>query len=771
MTNFIHRWAELVINKRLMVIIIAVLLVGVAIIPMKNLYYDNSNELFFLEDDPNLRLYNQFLDRFVDSESISVGIKAREGEDSVFTPETLRMIKTITEFLEDHEHVNMVSSLANYQYIHSKDDTLETTDLVEDWDNIDHQPELMRKMKEIMEGETLVHGSLVTEDMKHTVVFARTVYIKGGAAHKVEVTHAVMNLIAENKWEEQGYDLHLFGIPVLSERFETLAKKDQSWVLLAMLGIVVFVLAFSFRSLGGTLVPFAVIITTVLYVTGLQGMLSWPYNTVLTALPFIIIIIGIGDSVHLIVEYYHFRYRGQDSLESAKSAIKALWKPCFFTSLTTAAGFIALSVTRLVPIRQFGLLGATSSFMAFLVSLTILPALLSYISLKPVRVKNVMEQGYIARFTEGLASFTFQYRYLLSASCLVLVLGSIFFASKVEIDTNYASYFKENSTLRQDINYFDKVYKGAMMLDFMVDSGESGGIKEPDVLRDIARVQEYLQSVEGAGKAVSYADYVKKMNQAMHDDDPAYFRIPNSREAVAQYLLLYENSGPENDLSDLKTPDERYARVYAPLSNMSSMTLHRLLSQIRVDLKEKFPNLDVQLTGNMVLYVAHDYYIQDGVVKSFGLALLIIGLCFFVIFRSIKYGFFALIPSIFPVIFTGAIMYLLGISLNLGTMIIGAMTIGIAVDDSIHVMNRYLTALRDGKPLKERIHLAMTESGRAVIFSSIVLVLGFSVMLLGSFTPFIYTGLISAAVMTMALIGDLFFLPAILFVWDGRKSR
>ncbi|MCG8337860.1 MAG: MMPL family transporter [Proteobacteria bacterium] len=771
MANFIHRWAELVINKRFRVIIISILLMGVAIIPMKNLYYDNSNELFFLEDDPNLKLYNEFLDRFVDSESISVGIEARQGEDSVFTPDTLRMIKTITEFLEDHEHVNKVSSLANYQYIHSKDDTLETTDLVENWDALDDRPELMRKMKQIMEGETLVHGSLVSEDMKHTVVFARTVYIKGGAEHKVEVTHAVMNLIAENNWEQQGYKIHLFGIPVLSERFETLAKKDQSWVLLAMLGIVVFVLAFSFRSFGGTLVPFVVIITTVLYVTGLQGLLTWPYNTVLTALPFIIIIVGIGDSVHLIVEYYHFRYQGQEPQDSAKSAIKVLWMPCFFTSITTAAGFMALSVTRLVPIRQFGLLGATASFLAFLVSLTILPALLSYVRLKPERVKNTMEQGLIARFTGGLASFTFKYKFLLSALCLILVLGSVFLARKIEIDTNYASYFKENSTLRQDINYFDRVYKGAMMLDFMVDSGEPGGIKNPVILNDIARLQAYLDTLESAGKAVSYADFVKKMNQAMHNDDPAYFRIPDSREAVAQYLLLYENSGPENDLSDLKTSDERYARIYAPLSNMSSMNMHRLMSQIRQDLKTSFPDLNVQLTGNMVLYVAHDFYIQEGVVKSFGLALLIIGLCFFVIFRSFKYGVLALIPSIFPVIFTGAIMYLLGISLNLGTMIIGAMTIGIAVDDSIHVMNRYLSAFRDGKPLRERIHLALTESGRAVIFSSIVLVLGFSVMLLGSFTPFIYTGLISAAVMVMALLGDLFFLPAILFVLDGRNDR
>jgi predicted RND superfamily exporter protein len=167
---------------------------------------------------------------------------------------------------------------------------------------------------------------------------------------------------------------------------------------------------------------------------------------------------------------------------------------------------------------------------------------------------------------------------------------------------------------------------------------------------------------------------------------------------------------------------------------------------------------------------SQDRYINEGLFRSFTIALGVIGLSFFFLFRSVKYGFIALVPSIVPILITGGIVSLLGISLDLGTMVVGAMTMGIAVDDAIHVVSRYLLGRSQQLSVRDSIQRAMTESGRAVVFTSVVLVIGFSVMLLGSFIPYIQTGLFSATIMALALLGDLIVLPALLYLVDGRND-
>jgi len=172
----------------------------------------------------------------------------------------------------------------------------------------------------------------------------------------------------------------------------------------------------------------------------------------------------------------------------------------------------------------------------------------------------------------------------------------------------------------------------------------------------------------------------------------------------------------------------------------------------------------------MVMFNAQDKYTGEGMFRSFGIALLVVSLFFIILFRSIKYGLLSIIPSVLPILIAGGVVGLLGISLDLGSMIVGAMTIGIAVDDAIHVMNRYLAAKEAGHNTHDSIHKAMTESGRAVVYSSIILVLGFSVLTFASFIPIMYVGIFGAMIMLLAVLGDLIFLPAILYLVDGEEE-
>lgn len=767
MKAFIRAWAKFVTQRRWLVLGITLLAAGLSFIPMNNIYYDNSNESYFVEGDPNLTAFNQLLELFGDVEYLSIGVVAPESQTDLFTSETLTVIHELTEFLETRPEVTQVRSLSKYEYTHSDGGMLATDDLVEDFQS----PTDLDEAREIIQGEPLALGSLITEDLRHTRVVARVRYEVGSSQKKMSLMKSVREFIAEKEFAERDYPLYLSGQPVFTEQFEVLTKRDQAWINPTMAVLMIVILFISFRSVTGMLMPWAVIGTGIVLVTGIQGLLVWPHSVVESALVPALIIIGVGISVHVLVEFYHFRAKQLPPPQAAEEAIFHLWVPAFYTALTTAAGFLALGVTELVPVRQFAWLGAIGAMMLFLVAMTLMPALLSFIKPFSAKTRRVVETGKVSQLTSKLPAFTRNYRKPITLLGAGLLAISLWLIPNIEVDSNFITYFKQDNPTRSDLNYFDRVYNGIQNIDLVIDSGEEGGIHSPELLQQVDQLQAWLEAQPETGAANSLVDFHKQINQALHYDDPDWYRLPDSREMAAQFLLLYDNTGPDEDLTDAKDFYEQYLRVSIPIANMRSSETDQFLSRVQDHIDVEHPDLNVDMTGSLVMYNAQDIYINQGMYRSFMVALVIIGLSFIVLFRSLKYGLIALIPSVVPILMTGSLLVLLDIPLNLGTMIVGAMTIGIAVDDAIHVMNRYLLARRTGSNTHQAVTRAMTESGRAVVFTSIVLVSGFSVMLLGSFIPYIYTGMFAATIMALALLGDLIFLPALLYWIDGRSEK
>ncbi|MDO6747062.1 efflux RND transporter permease subunit [Gilvimarinus sp. 1_MG-2023] len=765
MNRFIAMWASAVVRGRGWVITLAVIAFGLAFIPMNNLYYDNANERFFVEGDPNLAAFNQLLELFGDIEYLSVGLTAHSDED-VFSQTNLRIINDITEFLEDQPEITQVRSLSQYEYTHSDGAMMATDELIEDI----NAPYDRERARELIAHQPMALGSLVTEDLAHTRVVARVRYQVGRNDNKMTLMANFREFIAAQGYAEQGVNLHLSGQPVFTEQFEVLSKRDQSWINPTMAVVMIIILFFSFRSWLAMLLPWVVIGTSIVYVTGIQGVMVWPHSVVESAMVPALIIIGIGISVHVLVEFYHARSENLSPQEAAEKTIQRLWTPAFYTALTTAAGFLALSVTELLPVKQFAWLGAIGAMMLFFVAFTLLPALLSFVKGFSTKTDRAVNSGLMAALTHRLPDFTLRYRKPLLFLGVGLLIGSLVLVPQLKVDSNFITYFKEGNQTRLDLEYFDNTYTGIQNIDVIIDSGAEGGIHEPDFLQKVDALQQWLEALPETGAVNSLVDFHREINQALHFDDPNWYQLPTDRQMAAQFLLLYDNTGAEEDLTDAKDFYERYLRLAVPIKNLDASTTRTLLNNIEQRLAEHHPTLKAQLTGSLVMYNAQDIYINEGMTKSFAVALAIIGLSFIVLFRSVKYGLIALIPSVVPILITGALLVTLGIPLNLGTMIVGAMTMGIAVDDAIHVMNRYLRAKQEGYNTRDAIAQAMNQAGRAVIFTSIVLVCGFSVMLLGSFIPYIYTGLFAATIMALALLGDLLFLPALLFVID-RPTR
>lgn len=772
MTALIQGWANFTIANRFPIIVVSVLFLLAILLTGKTIPFDNSTERYFVAGDPTLLEYDNLIELFGDNEYLIVGFEATEGETDIFNPDTLRDIARVSDFLEYHEYVTQLRSLTNFQYIHADGDDLRTDYLIEDVEELVNDPGAIDSVKSTLNNEPLALDNLITRDFRHTRVAARVEHNGETSEIKVQVVQDLYRFVEEENLSSDSYILHLSGYPLAQERFETVSAEDVAVLIPIMIVIMAIILFFSFRSIWATLAPWLVIACGILMVQEIQGYLGIPHTTVDSgALAPTLIIIGIGIAVHVLLEFFHFLHAGNDGTEAARSTIMNLWRPAFFTAITTSAGFLSLSATKILPVREFALLGAIGAIALFLFALTVLPALLSYMRKIPNNTNKVLDTGIISRITQKVPDFTLRNRNRILGCGLLVLLFSIWNIPNIVIDSNYVTLFKESSQIRQDIEYFDDVYRGMMNLDIILDSGEDEGIKDPVFLNQLDEIETWLTGREALGPINSLVDYLKEINQALNGDNPDYYRIPSSREMTAQYLLLYESSGANEDLSDIKGFDNRHTRLVVPVVNMEASEMHAELESIKAYLADNYPQLSAIVTGTMALYTVQDTYISEGMALSFLIALGVITLFFIALFKSVKYGLLSIIPSVLPIVLAGSFAGWLGISLDQSAVIVFAMTMGIAVDDAIHVMSRYLLAKRQGSSTKQSIARAMNESGRAVIFSSMVLVFGFSVLCFASFTTIIYVGLFGAIIMSLALLGDLIMLPAILYLADGAEDE
>jgi len=772
LNSLIRAWADVVVDLRFPVIILSTVLIPLLLATGGEIPFDNSTVRYFVSDDPALEDYNQLLELFGDNEYLVVGIEASSHAPDAFTPAALDAMWRLSEFLEFHPYVSQLRSLSNYHYLRAEGDSLSVNPLIDSPELLARDSQARESIATVLAQEQLALNNLVSPDYRHLRILARVEYREDTSAHKVALVQDLYRFIEEEGLEADGYQLHLSGYPLVNERFETVSAQDIALLIPIMIAIMIVILYFCFRSIAAVILPWLVIACGLLSVLEIQYYIGIPHSTIdSSALVPTLIIIGIGITLHMLVEFFHFVDSERCGRNAAKRAVGQIWLPAFFTALTTSAGFLALSVTRIQPIREFALLGAMGPLLLFLFSLSTLPALLSFIDRPPRGTRKTLDRGWVSRFTRAIQVFTFEHKKPVLLTGTAIILFSVWNLPNVEIDNNYVTLFKQNSQTRQDIEYFDREFSGMMTLDVILDSGSAEGIKNPAFLADMEAVQSWLTQREKLGKITSLLDYLKEINRSMHGDDPEYYRLPDSAGMTAQYLLLYASAGSNEDFSDLRDFDNRYTRLIVPVVNMPASRLQEELNAIEAYLEREFNHLAPVVTGTMALYTVQDMYTATGMLQSFLTALAVISLFLLILFRSLRYGLLSLIPSVMPIVLAASMAGFLGIYLDQSAVIVFAMTMGIAVDDAIHVMSRYLALKKAGYSTQISVAEAMNQSGRAVIFSSIVLVCGFSVLCFGSFTTVIYVGLFGSVIMILALLGDLVFLPAMLYWLDDKRSN
>ena len=549
------------------------------------------------------------------------------------------------------------------------------------------------------------------------------------------------------------------GGPVLAEAAQTSNSGDMRTLVPAMILLIVAVAYGIFRHVSLALLPLAVVGIAVLWAYALMSVARWPMTMLSIILIPLILAVGVAHSIHVIAQYRFELQQGQNHEVAVKSSLVSRLKPCFFTGITTVVGLLSLLVSDLEPVHEFAITAAVGVFAAFVISITFLPIML--LMMRPEDCDEIALAG-------GAVSHLLNWLHELGSAhpgrilFLALATGGAFFwlAFRVDSGLDSMSWIRHDDPIRIDTERIDRAFGGALSLEFLL-SAPDDRLRDPAVLRQMEEFQEWLVDNTTIGNTTSLADLGKEAARVARDEGISGYSLPRTKVVTNGLLDALERS---EELPPWLTPDYSTARIATRIPLSSAQDIVDEIPAIQQRIVEDFGDsgVDVQMTGHALLSGLMQSHLIDSQLHSFSVALAVVSLIMIVLLRSVALGLLAMVPNLLPIVIGLGAMTLFDIALNPATVMIAAVALGIVVDDTVHLMTAFEREMRRTGEIAGAIRLMLINVGRPVMVTTVLLVAGFSMLILGSFLPTRQIGGLIALIAVAALITDLVFLPAMM---------
>jgi uncharacterized protein len=767
---WLDRFARFVTGRPWRALALSLLLVAglAAGLVTRGLGFNAENRIWFVEGDPTLAAYNRLPELFGDTKFVGVAVSLpKNGAESVFNPETFALVDQISSWLARQKLVLQVHSLTTFEKIVSGADLIEVEKI---WPLPARYPD-MKALRAALAGDPLVDGRLVSADGKSALIYARVETLDGDTTPYVKLSAALDDYVA--KLNAHGHRVAVSGEPMFVGWVQRLSGQDFGLMTPISVAIMALLLGLGFRRWLGVWTPIATVFAAVLGTFGLMAHTGHRLNLVNFALVTILLPVCVAECVHLLNEFFR-HYRRGNAPEAARLSMTELFVPFFFTTLTTVVGFLALAPSRLMPMRELGYEAAFGVSLAWLLTLVAFPALLALYRGKPLVTHDASAEDRSVRIALAAARFARRWRWAIVGATAFATVASLALLPRLRAETHNNEYFKAGSHARTNIETVDRILGGTAQLELVIDTGATGGVKDPGFLRRVDAFEQWLAAQHYGARPVSLVDYTKSINEALElEPDPAggahaYRYIPGDARAVAQMLLAYESLGPVDSLSAYRDAGERYYRLPVPMPNLRRTEYERRIAAIRAQAATMLPGVSVEPTGIVRLFTTMDSYILDSTLSSFAWSLLPIVLCLFIVLRSLRLGLLAILPNVLPILMMGGALALFDIALDFGISMVAAVVFGIVVDDTIHFLSRLKKNLAGAESLEAAVAQTYVDAGGAIAITTFVIALGFGVYSFSSFVPNMRFGVLSMLVVTFAAAIELFLTPALLFAFPPR---
>lgn len=750
-----------VLRWRWAIICLTLLAALVAGYGLRGLTFNPDSRLFFGPDDPGRQALDRIENTFTRAKSVLFVLAPAEGD--VFTAETLAAVRELTDLAWQTPFASRVNSLTNFQHSHAVGDELLVEDLVPDVATLD--PAALEAIRATALGEPELVNFLVSPGA-HVAVVSVDVLLPGKERGEVaEVAGFARRLAAEMREAHPGIALYLTGGVMADITFGEAAQSDMTGLIPGVVVLVAIMLAIGLRSATASLATLVVVLFAVVIALGIAGWSGIVLNTATAGTPVVILTLSVADCVHIVSTMRQREVDGQSRNAAIIDSLRINATPVAITSLTTAIGFLTMNFSESPPLREFGNIVALGVVAAYLLSITFLPAILTL--LPAGRGPQVDTQALMRRF----ADWVIARRRPLLIGCPLVFLVVLTGLSKLVIDDDIVRYFDERFAFRTDTDFMQANLTGINALQFALPAGEANAIAEPAYLRSIAAFADWYRAQPEVRHVTVLSDTLKRLNMNMHGDDPDAYRLPDSRELAAQYLLLYELSLPfGQDLNNRIDITRSVTRMTVQLDEVTSAQVRDLAARGEAWLREHAPEMAGVATGLSVLYAHMSERNIKSMLLGTAVALVLISAVLLVVLRSIPLGLVSLVPNLVPALLAFGIWGYLDGEVNLAVSVVGAMTLGIVVDDTVHLLARYLRGRRELalEPI-DAVRYSVASVGTPVLVTSVALIIGFGAMAFSGFAITVLMGTLSALTILLALAADLLFLPPLL-IFLGKRA-
>ncbi len=764
--SFAKRFAERVLAARWRVILVTLFLVAVASSGIARLEFSANYRIFFDDDNPQLLALEALENTYGKNENIVFLIVPNDGDAT--SQGALSAAAWLTESAWHTPYSRRVDSLANFQFTTADGDDLYVRDLVDPQELA--QPEARSRIRDVASSDPRIAGSILSLNGDVSVVNVTVELPEEGLLEAVaEIAGFARSVAAEAEERFPGVDLRIVGTVMINQTFLEASIDSQKVFLPASLLLMALILGVLTRGWAGVAATGLVIVFSILASMGLGMWAGMPFSPPISPAPTIVLMIVVANCVHLLVALQQCLRAGHTRHDAIVESVRLNLYPVFLASLTTTLGFLSMNFSEVPPYRHLGNFVAFGIATSFILSVTFLPALLS---LLPVRAKKERRFGGTAMVR--LADSVLRYRKAILWAWILIVPLMLLAIPRNELNDVLVHFFDESVEFRQDTDFMDEHLSGNTLLEYSLEATVEGGVTDPLFLADVSKFADWYREQPPVRHVAVITDTFRQLNKSMHGDDPAAYRIPESQDLAAQYLLLYELSLPQGlNLNNQIDRSRSATRVTISAETLDTQEVLELNARAKAWLKENAAHVaDVNSTGPAALFA----YIGQRNIRAMLVGTLVVLLAISAILlfalRSLRLGLISIIPNLVPAALGFGVWGLTVGQVGLSLSVVVAMTVGIVVDDTVHFLSKYRRARREyGQNTEEAVHHAFDTAGRALFTTTVVLVAGFLIFAFSPFVPTAQVGVLTAMIIGFAFIADLTLLPALLTVVDRGPAR
>jgi len=690
--------------------------------------------------------YDQFLDRFGNDEDLLLSVTPPQ----LLSPAGLKLLAEVTHRLAGIADVRHVLSLSNARQLVKGRYGAQERALIPH----PEEPGFLSAVQATLGANPEYDGLLISTDRKTAGLVIEVEDPREDPSQRRRLIAAVRALMQDMGGQAK---FHLTGVGVQKIDVSTYIQRDQQVILPLVVAVLALMLAIIFRRLSGVLLPLLTTGVSLSWTMGLYALCGFELNTITSLLPPVVMVLAVSNSIHLYNGWLHLDGSDEDRSTLLVAKINELLIPCLFTALTTALGLASLSISSIPAVRMFGLFAAVGVMLSFIVSLTLLPVALSTLPLAAARQREGL--GLLRWTLQTTANLTIRWPRTIMLVALLLLAAALLGLPKLQNNTALVAFLHAEAPLAIDTRYIDEHLSGVNALEFMLEKRDGQALLQQADYEKLAEFERLAQHQQPVAKVFSILTLLRPLHRAERGSEGP--DLPGNDDELHYELDLLSMAEDRQILNRFATPGLQAARISVWLHDIGSRSAETVTETLVAEGRALFgPDYRLTPTGSFYAINRDSNSLVADMIKSFSLSIALVLLSILILLRSLRLTLLAMIPNILPILWAVGLMGFCGIDLSTGTAMIGAVVIGLAVDDTIHYLVHYRRIYRG--VVSDAVLATTTQTGRALMIASLVLAVGFWVGCLSSFKPTIYFSLLVGGTLLGALICDLLVLPACL---------